>query len=148
MWPDSPWVVDATGNGVRANLTEIEVVGDEPPESPELVGDFAEKLVRRFLRLCESPRTRDRMLGMVRTSVDGDGGGAKFYARLNRMVVHPLARVSGVHASASRWELVGAQLVGVAMMRYVLAVEPIASADAEDIVAQLAPAIRATLKGS
>jgi hypothetical protein len=34
------------------------------------------------------------------------------------------------------------------MMRYVLQVEPVASAPTEEIVRQFAPAIRATLKGS
>jgi hypothetical protein len=34
------------------------------------------------------------------------------------------------------------------MMRYVLQVEPVASAPADEIVRQFAPAVRATLKGA
>jgi len=141
MYPDSPWLVDPDGFGADDELEQAEDEG-------ELRGDFAERLLRRFLRLCESPRTRARVLAMVRSSVSTEGGGARMYARLNRMLLHPLARAAGVHASATRWELVAGQLVGLAMMRYVLEVEPIASADSEELVAQFAPAIRAVLRGA
>jgi len=55
---------------------------------------------------------------------------------------------TGTLPSALRLELVCGQLVGLAMMRYVLQVEPVASTSAEEIVRQFAPAIRATLKGA
>ena len=50
-----------------------------------------------------------------------------------------------VTGEAMRVELVCGQLVGLAMMRYVLQVEPVASATADEIVRQFAPAIRATI---
>jgi len=139
MYPDSPWLVDPEGAGDDLDL--VDEIEAEPGR-----GDFSERLLRRFLRLCENPRTRARVLAMVRGAVSTEGGGARLYARMNRMLLHPLARVTGVHASATRWELVTSQLVGLAMMRYVLEVEPIASADTEELVAQFAPAIRAVLK--
>lgn len=135
MWPDSPWLIEPYDE-------------DDELGTVELRGDFSERLLRRFLRLCESPRTRERVLTMVRGAVSTDGGGARMYARINKMLLHPLARTAGVHASATKWELVTSQLVGLAMMRYVLEVEPIASVDAEDVIAQFAPAIRAVLRGS
>lgn len=110
--------------------------------------DFSERLLRSFLGLCENPRTRQGMLRMVRSSVGSARAGRAFYQVLNRTVVNPAARATGVHASALRLELVCGQLVGLAMMRYVLQVEPVASAPADEIVRQFAPAIRATLRGS
>jgi hypothetical protein len=56
---------------------------------------------------------------------------------LNRTVVNPAARATGVQASALRYELVCGQLVGLAMMRYVLQVEPVASAPVDEIVRQV-----------
>jgi hypothetical protein len=53
-----------------------------------------------------------------------------------------------MHASALRYELVCGQLVGLAMMRYVLQVEPVASTPVDDLVRQFAPAVRATLRGA
>ncbi len=117
-------------------------------ETVDIDTDFAVRLLRSFLALCENPRTRQGMLRMVRASVGSARAGQAFYRVLNRTVVNPAARATGVHASALRLELVCGQLVGLAMMRYVICVEPVASVPAEDIVRQFAPALRATLRGS
>jgi hypothetical protein len=142
MWPDSPWVVDATDGAaaVPEDWDSVVTPGAEP-------GDLAERLLRRFLGLCESPRTRATMLRMVKASVGSAGAGRAFYAMLNRTVLSPVARATGMQGSAMRYELVASQLIGLAMMRYVLEVEPIASASTDDVVAQMAPAVRAILKG-
>lgn len=135
VFPDSPTVVAAT----EAALAQIAIDGD--PEA-----DFAVRLLRNFLGLCENPRTRQHMLRMVRASVASARAGQAFYRVLNRSVVNPAARATGIHASALRIELVSSQLIGLAMMRYVLQLEPVASTPAEEIVRQFAPAIRATLQ--
>jgi hypothetical protein len=114
--------------------------------SGDVERDFSDRLLRSFLALCENPRTRQGMLTMVRGSVGSARAGQRFYRMLNRTVVNPAARATGVHASALRLELVCGQLVGLAMMRYVLQVEPVASTPPDDLVRQFAPAIRATLK--
>ncbi|MGV9241953.1 TetR/AcrR family transcriptional regulator, partial [Streptomyces nigra] len=46
-----------------------------------------------------------------------------------------------------RAELAAAQLVGIAMMRYVIKIEPIASADIERIVERVAPVVQGHLTG-
>jgi hypothetical protein len=107
----------------------------EPPEAPA-ARDFSERLLRSFLGMCESPRSRDRVLRLVQASVRNGAAGRRFYGFVNRAVVHPVARLTGVHASALRVELVCGQLVGLAMMRYVLEVEPVASADLDEVVRQ------------
>jgi hypothetical protein len=118
--------------------------GVEPDAEQET--DFSVRLVRSFLVLCENPRTRHGMLRMVRASVGSARAGRAFYRVLNRSVVNPAAKATGVHASALRIELVCGQLVGLAMMRYVIQVEPVASAPTEELVRQFAPAIRAVLR--
>jgi hypothetical protein len=138
LFPDSPTVVGAQ-ESARARLVA---------ETADAVTDFSDRLLRSFLGLCENPRTRHGMLRMVRASVGSARSGRALYRVLSRAVVNPAARATGVHASALRFELVCGQLVGLAMMRYVLQVEPVASASVEEIVRQFAPAIRATLKGA
>ena len=54
----------------------------------------------------------------------------------------------GVETSAVRLELVGSQLIGLAMIRYVLEVEPIASLDVDELVPLMAPSLRAALGAS
>jgi hypothetical protein len=138
VFPDSPTVLGAQ-ESARARLVA---------ESADAVTDVSNRLLRSFLGLCENPRTRQGMLRMVRASVGSARSGRALYRVVNRTVVNPAARATGVHASALRYELVCGQLVGLAMMRYVLQVEPVASASVDEIVRQFAPAIRATLKGS
>lgn len=134
VYPDCPPVLAATGVAAE-------------PEGDEITRDFSDRLLRSFLALCENPRTRQGMLRMVQASVGSARAGQRFYRMLNKTVVNPAAKASGMHASALRIELVCGQLVGLAMMRYVLQVEPVASVPSEVIVRQFAPAIRATLKG-
>lgn len=109
--------------------------------------DLAVRLVRRFLLLCESPVTHGRMVRLVRGSVGNARIGQALYRAINRSVLSPVARASGVQASAMKLELVASQLVGIAMLRYVIEVEPMASASVEEVVALAAPAVRATLQG-
>ena len=135
VFPDSPTVLAACAAARDA--------GEDDTET-----DFSVRLLRTFLGLCENPRTRQGMLRMVRASVGSARAGQAFYKVLNRSVVNPAARATGVHASALRMELVCGQLVGLAMMRYVLQVEPVASTPAEEIVRQFAPALRATLRSA
>jgi hypothetical protein len=143
VFPDSPAVVAAR----HAATARLAAASDLAEGAADGASDFSVRLLRSFLALCESPRTRHGMLRMVRASVGSARAGRAFYGVLNRTVVNPAARATGVHASALRFELVCGQLVGLAMMRYVLQVEPVASAPVEDIVRQFAPAIRATLRG-
>ena len=99
---------------------------------------------------CCCARTRARSAGRSRwcaeawaTPVPASG----FYALVNRLVVNPVARSMGVQTSAVRLELVGSQLIGLAMLRYVLEVEPIASLEVDDLVPLMAPPLRAALTG-
>jgi hypothetical protein len=142
LFPDSPAVLAA------CRAAEARMVATTADVAVDTAVAFSERLLRSFLGLCENPRTRQGMLRMVRSSVGSARAGRAFYQVLNRTVVNPAARATGVHASALRFELVCGQLVGLAMMRYVLQVEPVASAPADEIVRQFAPAIRATLRGS
>lgn len=109
--------------------------------------DFAVRPLRRFLTLCESPRTRSAMVRMVKGSVGSAQAGRTLYRVVNRAAVNPVARVTGVQASAMRLEVVASQLIGLAMARYVIQVEPIASASVDEVVALAAPSIRAALRG-
>ncbi len=136
-----------TPHGAALALPERRVGVDAAPPEPA-VRDFSDRLLRTFLGMCENARSRERVLRLVQASVGNGAAGRRFYALVNRAVVHPVARLTGVHASALRVELVCGQLVGLAMMRYVLEVEPVASADLDELVRQYAPAIRATVAGA
>ncbi|QIX26840.1 hypothetical protein ncot_09665 [Nocardioides sp. JQ2195] len=108
--------------------------------------DFSTRLVRRFLRLCESPLTRDRMLRMVRASVADASSAQRFHAFVNKRMNGMLGRRRKVQVSTSRAELVGSQLIGLAMLRYVLEVDPVASMSRETLVPMAAAGVRGVLR--
>ena len=109
--------------------------------------DFAIQLVRRFLVLCEHPRTSERMLRIVARSSQSGDDAPRVLRLLNRALLLPLMRRGTRPLSAMTWELVVSQLFGMATMRYLLELEPIASADREDIVAMVAPGVLAVIQG-
>ncbi|GAA4825304.1 hypothetical protein ACFQ0K_18320 [Nocardioides caeni] len=111
--------------------------------------DLAIRLLRRFLLLCEHPRTRQRMLRLVRQSTRLGPGGPRLYGWINRAVLNPRFQplVERRALSAMKAELVASQLIGLAMTRYVLKIEPLASASVDDVVRMAAPSIAAALQG-
>jgi len=58
-----------------------------------------------------------------------------------------LARATGSPDGDLRAMLAGSHLMGIAMLRFVLRVEPVASADIETLVRMLSPAIQHYLTG-
>jgi Tetracyclin repressor-like, C-terminal domain len=106
---------------------------------------MGERIARRFFSLCESPRTRERMMRLLRSSADSAVGGRLLVAVLSRMVFVPMLRSRRVDAAAAKLELLAAQLGGIAVLRYVTRMEPVASMPVEDLVRLVAPSLQATL---
>jgi hypothetical protein len=156
MRSDAMWLSMALAADAHAAVVGREDAEDSSLESgfdedwgDEYTGrrDTAERLLNRFLALCENPRTSDRMLNLVKSSLEHEGSGRRFYLMFNTMVLSPVMRLGGLKGGALRGELVASQLVGLAMMRYVIKVEPVCSLEREVVVQMMAPAIRATLRG-
>ncbi|TNM39555.1 hypothetical protein FHP29_11775 [Nocardioides albidus] len=120
-----------------------------PMHSLDPTEDFAIRLLRRFLLLCEHPRTRQRMLRLVRQSTQVGPDAPKLYGWINRAVLNPRFQpvVERRALSAMKAELVASQLIGLAMTRYVLRLEPIASASVDEVVRLAAPSLSAALQG-
>lgn len=116
------------------------------PSADTGADDFSTRLVRRFLRLCESPLTRDRMLRLVQASVSDAGSAQRLYGFLNKRMSGMMGRRRRVHLSTSRVELVGSQLIGLAMLRYELKVEPVASMSIDELVPMAAAGVRGVLR--
>lgn len=116
----------------------------EPGDARRSTGD---RIARRFFELCENPRTRDRVMRAVRSSADSAVGGRLLVALLSRTVLTPLLHSRRVDATAAKVELVAAQLGGIAVLRYVTRMEPVASMPVDDLVALVGPTLQATLDG-
>jgi hypothetical protein len=106
-----------------------------------------ERIARRFFELCENPRTNARMMRVLRSSADSAVGGRLLVAVLSRAVFNPLLRSRRIDQAAAKFELLAAQLGGIAVLRYVTRMEPIASMPVDDLVRLVSPSLQATLNG-
>ena len=112
---------------------------------PEVMeGDPAtlgERVVRYFLSVWDQPASGEVMIGMLRSAATNERA-----ARLMRDFLSDeiLARIAAPLDEQGRLRatLMSSQLLGLATLRYILRVEPLASASAETIVSALAPTIQ------
>ncbi|MGQ0573920.1 MAG: TetR/AcrR family transcriptional regulator [Pseudonocardia sp.] len=113
------------------------------PGDPDQLG---ERIVRTFLTVWDA--TGGGPLATLIRSVASHETAAKLMRQfVGRMIV---ARVVGPVApdrAELRGALVGSQVIGLGMVRYVLRLEPLASADHDTVVAAVAPNIQRYLTG-
>ncbi|MFJ8805728.1 TetR family transcriptional regulator [Streptomyces sp. NPDC102490] len=130
----------------------IEVAFAPALRAPDAIGDapldeVGERLTRFILGLWENPASRTPLLAIVRSAVNNETAAAVFRRLIAAQVLSRVAAQVGLPDAELRVELAAAQLVGCAMLRYVIKVEPLASADPEQIVARLAPVVQGHLTG-
>ncbi|MFC5723706.1 TetR family transcriptional regulator [Streptomyces gamaensis] len=106
-----------------------------------------ERLTRFLLGLWENPATREPLLAVVRSAVANETAARVFRELVAVRLMRPVAEQLDVPDAQLRAELAAAQLVGVFMLRYVIKVEPLASADASRVIALAAPSVQRHLTG-
>jgi AcrR family transcriptional regulator len=106
------------------------------------IDGMGERLVRVTLRMLDDPETRDQLAEMVRDGAGASKATASLREFLESAVVDRVVSVLGVPDARMRVSLATSYLVGIAASRYVLQIEPLASATEDEIVALVAPAIQ------
>ncbi|MGX1271564.1 TetR/AcrR family transcriptional regulator [Streptomyces phaeoluteigriseus] len=106
-----------------------------------------ERLTRFLFGVWENPATRMPLLAIVRSAVNNETAAAVFRRLVAAQLLRRIAAQLDVPDAELRAELAAAQLVGTAMLRYVIKVEPLASADVEQIIARVAPVVQGHLTG-
>ncbi|RAG86405.1 TetR family transcriptional regulator [Streptacidiphilus pinicola] len=124
----------------------------DPAAVVELIMDgereqMGERLVRFMLTLWSQPEILDRLLAVLRTAVGSEQIAALLRDFMVRELVVRLAAELDLENPELRAELVLSQILGLAVARYVLRAEPIASATADDLVPLLAPTFQRYLVG-
>ncbi len=99
------------------------------------------RLVRFFLETWESP-AGSPMLALIRSVVSSERAAAMMRAFVTREVLARVARALELDQPHLRASLVGSQLVGLAMLRYVVKVEPLASAPVTRVAAWIGPTLQ------
>ncbi|MFE5924129.1 TetR/AcrR family transcriptional regulator [Streptomyces sp. NPDC002285] len=109
--------------------------------------DVGERMTRVIFGLWENPVSRKPLLAIVRSAVNNEAAAAVFRRLVSAQLMRRIAGEIDSPDAELRAELAAAQLVGVAMMRYVIKIEPIASVDVEEIIARVAPVVQGHLTG-
>ena len=107
-----------------------------------LAGDRAglpERLAAALVTVLEQPEVHERLTGIVRGAASSPEMARMMREFLTRAVFEPIAASLDVEQPLLRATLVGSQIVGLLMARYVVAVEPLASRPAQALAAAVAP---------
>lgn len=99
------------------------------------------RLVRFFVDTWDSAAGRP-LLALIRSAVGNEDAAALMREFVTREVLGRLARALELDKPQVRASLAASQLIGLAMLRYVVRVEPLASASTDDVVAWLGPTVQ------
>jgi AcrR family transcriptional regulator len=99
------------------------------------------RVVRTFLTIWDATPGQGPMLALLRSAVADERPAASLRDFLSRGVLEPLASVANVDDAELRASMAASQMVGLAVTRYVVRLEPLASAPGD----VLAPALGPTL---
>jgi AcrR family transcriptional regulator len=111
------------------------------------VAGAAERLVRLFLSVWDDPESRLPLIALVRSSLVADTPETLLQQGVLRMVLAPMRAMLPPDEADRRVQLVLSQMTGLVVTRYLLALEPLASMPAEDVVAWVAPNVQRYLDG-
>ncbi|WNI24139.1 TetR family transcriptional regulator [Streptomyces sp. ITFR-16] len=101
-----------------------------------------ERLARYFIAVWENPATRAPLLAVLRSAVTHEAAAKVLRGFVLRRLLERIADQLDVPDATFRAELAASHLVGIAMLRYVLRAEPLASADPEKIIEMVAPTLQ------
>ena len=124
----------------------IEVSMDPATVVPAVLGEgtegIGERLARYFIGVWENPASRAPLLAIIRSALTHEAAAKVLRGFVLRRVLERVAADLDVPNPKFRAELAASHMIGIAMMRYVLQVEPLASADPEEIVELVAPTLQ------
>lgn len=105
------------------------------------------RIVVSFVRLWDRPDVRPTLLGVARSATADSVAAAMFRRVLADGPLQAIASIVGTPDAPQRVALVGSQLIGLAMVRYVAELEPIASMPPEHLAALVGPTLTRYLLG-
>lgn len=132
-------------------VAALELPLDPRAVSAQLVaGDRAElgeRLVRLLLSVWSHPVGRAPLMALLRSAMTHERAADMLRGFLSRALVARLADAVALPDAELRAELAASQLVGLAIARYVVRLEPLASLGEDQVVAIIAPTIQRYLTG-
>jgi AcrR family transcriptional regulator len=106
----------------------------------------SERLVTIFVAMIDSEQSRNAMLALVRSAVSNEQAATVLREFVTAELLSIIATLTPHDDAALRASLVASQLVGIAMLRHVVRVGPLARAAPEAVVALVAPVLEEYLR--
>ncbi|AKH83759.1 TetR family transcriptional regulator [Streptomyces sp. CNQ-509] len=113
-----------------------DIVVDGPAE------DAGERMTRFFFGVWENRLSREPLLAVIRSAVSNETAAAIFRKIVTRNLLRRITPSLPQPDAEMRAELAVAQLVGTAMLRYIVRLEPMASAAPEELIRRLSPIVQ------
>ena len=139
------------GSKQQLFVAAMEIPYDWEAVFPALVSgppdELGERLVRLLLSLWESPEVQPLFVGLMRSAATDPVASEMLRKLLAEGPFMALSRATGMTDGDLRTMLIASHVMGMALMRYILRVEPIASASREALVRTLSPTIQRYLTG-
>jgi AcrR family transcriptional regulator len=139
--------------GTKANLflSAIELPFEPEAVLPSvLAGDLSSvgmRVAQFAIALLEEEHARARVLAIVRAAASEPAAASLLRGLIEQRIRDPIARALGTEDAALRASLMGSQVVGLVMARYVVRIEPLASLPADELAARVAPTFQRYLVG-
>jgi AcrR family transcriptional regulator len=114
-----------------------------------LAGDpetLAERMLRRFLAVWDNA-AGGQFAALVRSVASNDNAVAMLREFIQNVMFNRLIKALGVEQPELRAALCGTQIIGLGMARYVVHLEPLASADHDTVIATVGPNLQRYLTG-
>lgn len=112
------------------------------------IDGLGERMVRISLRMLDEPETRELIAAMVRDGAGAAKATAPLREFLESVIIDRVAAALRVPDARMRVTLATSYLVGVAGARYVMRLEPLASASEDEVVRLVGPAVQSALSGA
>ena len=121
---------------VRLPVNPVEQLTAVLAAEPDEVG---RRLVETFLSIWDHAAGQSPLLALIRSAVSDKDAAAMLREFITEEVLGPIAR--------RRATLVGSQLIGLAVARYIIRVEPLASTPSAEVAAVVGPTVQRYLTG-
>jgi AcrR family transcriptional regulator len=110
-------------------------------------GQVGQQLIGVFLTVWDHAVDQSPLLALVRSAVGDEQAAAMLREFITEEILGQIARQLGSPDARLRATLVGSQLIGLMMARYIIRVEPLASAPAAQVAAAVGPTLQRYLTG-
>ena len=108
---------------------------------------IGERLIRLFLSVWDNPPGRQRIVALLSASLTSEAGARMLREFVTREVFGRIVARLGTDDPELRASLAASQMMGIVVARYVVAIEPLASLQTDEVVELVGPTLQAYLTG-